>query len=176
MIELLTTVRGLPDGAPEAPSPPVLPPPARAAASVANESVASLRRRVRAQLSALAVRLDAQLPSALAASERAWESADDHALTDEDLRADFAETRRAVRAAAAQPPGPARAAALEAWLALESAWGLLELAERRLATLIRLRVRADGSPLTDQPRNLLPDGRPFLDLGRALHQLARHFA
>ena len=68
---------------------------------------------------------------------------------------------------AAQPgsPAPRRAVALEGLLAIDLAIALVRLFERRLAALLRLRLRS-ATP------ELLPEGRPFLDLGRALHEAA----
>jgi hypothetical protein len=58
-----------------------------------------------------------------------------------------------------------RAAALEGLLAVDTAVALVRVFERRLATLLRLRLRS-ATP------DLLPGGRPFLDLAGALAELA----
>jgi hypothetical protein len=52
---------------------------------------------------------------------------------------------------------------------LEAACGLTTLAERRLSSVIRLRLRSDD-------QELLPAGRPFLDLGAAISEAARVWA
>ena len=61
--------------------------------------------------------------------------------------------------------GARRAIALEGLLAVDASVALVRLFERRLASLLRLRLRS-ATP------DLLPEGRPFLDLGRALHEVA----
>jgi hypothetical protein len=80
---------------------------------------------------------------------------------------------RALRSAAHELLGledPATCAlALEAQLTIDAVLDLVSLFERRLATLVRLRAR-------DEEASLLPDGRPFLDLGAALHETARRWA
>jgi hypothetical protein len=63
-------------------------------------------------------------------------------------------------------PAVVAAVALEGLLALEAACGLTTLAERRLSSLIRLRLRG-------RERDILPAGRPFLDLGAAFAEAAR---
>ena len=60
---------------------------------------------------------------------------------------------------------PQSAVALEGLIALEAACGLTALTEGRLSALIRLRVRT-------REDDLLPEGRPFLDLGAALAEAA----
>ncbi len=62
-------------------------------------------------------------------------------------------------------PAGRRAVALEGLLALDASVALVRLFERRLAPLLRLRLRS-ATP------DVLPDGRPFLDLGQALHEVA----
>jgi hypothetical protein len=59
-------------------------------------------------------------------------------------------------------------AAVEALTVLETVSDLLRLLERRMATFIRLRLSSE------QPE-LLVDGRPFLDIARALHETAEAF-
>ena len=76
----------------------------------------------------------------------------------------LASTRHTLERAAVRPD-PVGAVALEGLLALEAARGLAALAEQRLSSLIRLRVR--------QTDELLPGGRPFLDLGAAIAEAAR---
>ena len=90
---------------------------------------------------------------------------DSVAIVDEPLRASLLALRNdwLVFAASGEE---ARAPALEALSTLESAVSLVRLVERRLATLIRLRMRSAES-------GLFPGGRPFLDIGAALTEAAR---
>jgi hypothetical protein len=90
-------------------------------------------------------------------------------VVDEELGVTLAKTRRTLVAAATAASPGGRAVALEGLLALDTARGLVTLAERGLASLIRLRVRS-------QVEDLLPGGRPFLDLGAALAEAARAWA
>ena len=50
-------------------------------------------------------------------------------------------------------------------LAVDASVALVRLFERRLAALLRLRMRSVNP-------DVLPEGRPFLDLGHALHEAA----
>jgi hypothetical protein len=138
----------------------------------ARAEIARLRGMVAASLAALARTLDQHLGPALENAHRAWEKVDDLALVDPALAASVTETRRALyRAAMAPAPAPRAlaAVAIEGLLALDAACGLTGLAERRLSSLIRLRVRS-AEPA------LLPQGRPFLDLGRAIAEVAREWS
>jgi hypothetical protein len=137
----------------------------REPAGDARAEIARLRGLVAECLAALAKRIDETLPAALAQARRAWDKVDDLSIIDPPLRAALADGRRWLAAVAADGGRAEGAVALEGLIALESAWGLTLLAERRLSALIRLRVRsADGE--------LLPGGRPFLDLGAALAEAA----
>jgi hypothetical protein len=126
----------------------------------------ALRARVGALLAELARRLEAALPAALACATRAWDQVDALTLLDGPLRAEAAALGRAAAALAADDDPPTAAAGTEAALTLEAALGLVVLVERRLATLVRLRLRA-ADP------ELLPGGRPFLDLAAAFAEAAR---
>jgi hypothetical protein len=130
--------------------------------------VIRLRALVGQSLAALSRRIDEVLPGALARARQAWDKIDDLTIVDEELAATLAATRGALVSAAAGPP-PQRAVALEGLLALDAARGLAGLAERGFASLIRLRVRGKED-------ELLPQGRPFLDLGAALAEAARAWA
>jgi hypothetical protein len=127
-----------------------------------------LRAMVGQTLVALARRIDEVLPGALARARQAWDTIDDLTIVDEELAAMLAATRGALVAAIGTSPQQ-RAVALEGLLALDAARGLTGLAERGLASLIRLRVRGRDD-------ELLPQGRPFLDLGAALAEAARAWA
>jgi hypothetical protein len=139
-----------------------------AAAEVVTEPV-RLRALVCHALEALAGRLDELLPPALARARLAWDKVDALTIVDEELATLLASTRQTLVANARSTSGPARAVAYEGLLALDAARGLTGLAERGLASLIRLRVRGSND-------DLLPDGRPFLDLGAALAEAARAWA
>jgi hypothetical protein len=127
-----------------------------------------LRVMVGQTLAALARRIDQVLPGALARARQAWDKIDDLTIVDEELAATLAATRAALVAATGGSPQQ-RAVALEGLLALDAARGLAGLAERGFASLIRLRVRGKDD-------ELLPQGRPFLDLGAALAEAARAWA
>jgi len=124
------------------------------------------RRAVAAMLFRLARRADEALSASLAHAGQAWEKVDAPSIVDLDFERDNAALRRQL-GAAAQPVAPPseRAVALEGLLVLDVAVALARLCERRMASLLRLRLRAPS-------RELMPGGRPFLDLGAALHEAA----
>jgi hypothetical protein len=131
---------------------------------------AVLRRRVGALLSTLATQLDAVLPRALALAGTAWDQVDSLTVIDAPMGAELRLLRRAARTLAADEDGVRRASGLEAELTLDAAAGLVGLLERRLATLVRLKLRADDPALLDG------DSRPFLDVAAALGEVARAWA
>jgi len=142
---------------------------ARPGAALARPSDArpfALRREIAALLARLARRVDETLSVALARAAQAWEQVDALSMIDMDLEGEVAVTRRRL-AAAAHPaaPAPVRAVALEGLLAIDASVALARLCERRMASLLRLRMRS-------ATRELLPEGRPFLDLGAALQEAA----
>lgn len=119
--------------------------------------------RLAAWLEGVATALEARVPAALAAAERAWDQADRLRLLDAELHAE----REALQLGA--PRDDSAAALAEAQLvamAIGVATGWIELFERRLATLLRLRTR-QGEPILD-------GDRPFLDPAPALRKLAQH--
>jgi hypothetical protein len=125
-----------------------------------------LRPAISSLLARIARRAEPELLSSLTQATAAWDQADAFAVIDDDLEAEIAATRRRLAAGAAPAAPPARRAiALEGLLAVDAAVALVRLFERRLAALLRLRLRA---PTPD----LLPAGRPFLDLSRALGEVA----
>jgi hypothetical protein len=125
-----------------------------------------LRRPVGMLLARLATRAELELAAAMRRAHEAWEQADSLAVIDHALESDIAVMRRRLAAAAGPKTTLARrAVALEGLLAIDAAVALVRLFERRLAGLLRLRLRS----VTPE---LLPEGRPFLDLGRALHEAA----
>jgi hypothetical protein len=128
-----------------------------------------LRALVATSLQALAERLEETLAPALAGARQAWENVDSLTLVDPRLEASLRGTRHTLEKAAARPDGVG-AVALEGLLALEAARGLVTLAEQRMSSLIRLRIRDDeGAPLVSH-------GRPFLDMGAAIGEAARAWA
>jgi hypothetical protein len=135
--------------------------------------IGRLRALVADALGALARRIDEMLPAALAHARKAWEQVDDLVIVDPPLRAALGDARRWLSAAAADAPRRQSAVALEGLMTLDAAYGLACLAERRLSALIRLRVRGNAGERDD---DLLPGGRPLLDLGAALAEAAAAWA
>jgi hypothetical protein len=130
---------------------------------------ARMRALVAEALTALARRIDETLPGALARARQQWDQVDQLTIIDGPLGATLANALRWLAAAAADG-GPRRSAvALEGLAAIEAAMGLVALCERRLSALIRLRVRS-------QAEELLPNGRPFLDVAAALAEAAEAWA
>ena len=166
--EIVPSSSGVPPWAAElaraAPRPPVELAPAQAPAVTAR--AADLRRDVAALLARLARRVDEVLATALARAGKAWEQVDALSMLDHETEGDVGVTRRRLAAAAdVAAPAAQRAVALEGLLAVDAAVALARLFERRMASLLRLRLRSPS-------RELLPLGRPFLDLGAALHEAA----
>lgn len=126
----------------------------------------ALRRRLGGLLEALASRLEPALQQALQRALVAWDAFDEVAVMDADTQAEATAIATAALTLERDPDPLRRTIGIEVRVALQSALGLLDLLERRLATLVRLRVQsADPS--------LLPDGRPFLDVAAALAEAAR---
>ena len=125
-----------------------------------------LRPAVAALLTRMANRAEPELATAMQRARAAWDQAGTFSVIDVELELEATALRRRL-VGAAQPgsPAPRRAVALEGLLAIDLAIALVRLFERRLAALLRLRLRS-ATP------ELLPEGRPFLDLGRALHEAA----
>lgn len=144
------------------------------AADSASELMA-VRAAVAGVLTALVARIEQALPEALRTAPQAWDRVD-HLLTvfDATLVAHIGSVRRRLEQVASGstklPPQLAlRAAAVEGLVAVEAACGLGRLCERRLSSLIRLWVRSADD-------DLLPGGRPFLDVAAALKEAARAWA
>ena len=125
-----------------------------------------LRPAVAELVARMARRAEQALTASLKRATEAWDQADVFSVIDGDLEAEIAVTRRRLRAGA-EPAVPAarRAVALEGLLAVDASVALVRVFERRLAALLRLRLRSTTP-------DLLPEGLPFLDLGRALHEVA----
>lgn len=119
-------------------------------------------------LQAMATKLESALPSVLALASTAWDQVDALQILDRSLMEEAASLRARAAALAddAEAEPATRAGAVAVRLSVDSAFGLVSLVERRLASLIRLRLRAEDP-------DLLPGGKPFLDLGAALRQAAR---
>ncbi len=130
-------------------------------------SLEELEARIGLLLRALSTKLQGALPSVLALASTAWDQVDALQLLDRALLEEAAMLRaRAAELADDADAEPAtRAGAVAVRLTVDSAYGLVSLVERRLASLIRLRLRAEDP-------DLLPSGKPFLDLGAALGQAA----
>jgi hypothetical protein len=128
--------------------------------------VDDLRPAVAALLARVARRAEPALAASLERAGQAWDQADSFTVIDDAFEAEIAATRRRLAAGAGADASAARrAVALEGLLAIDASVALVRLFERRLAALLRLRLRAPTP-------ELLPGGRPFLDLGRALHEVA----
>jgi hypothetical protein len=123
-----------------------------------------LRALVAAALHALADRTERHLPRNLAGARQAWDKVDHHDIVEPTLEATLDGTRRTLQLTASRDDA-AGGIALQGLLALEAARGLVALAERRLSSLIRLRIQDSD--------DLLPGGRPFLDIAPALAEAAR---
>lgn len=125
-----------------------------------------LRPAIARVLSQLASRTEPALAACLRRAREKWDQADSLSILDADLEDEISALRRRL-AERAQPGWSAarRAVALEGLVAIDAAVALVRLFERRLAPLLRLRLRS-ATP------DVLPDGRPFLDLGEALREVA----
>jgi len=127
---------------------------------------AHIRKRVGEALGALAGLVEPALTAAVRRARQAWDQADALVVLDGRARAEIATLRRWLASRVATEPAGAAASALEGLLALDAAVALVRLFERRLAALLRLQLRS-GDP------ELLPRGRPFLDLAAALREAER---
>ncbi|MEW5850899.1 MAG: hypothetical protein AB2A00_19085 [Myxococcota bacterium] len=166
LTRLRDTARSLPGE--KAPLPPVVGPladdgPADAQSPV---DVPALRRRVHALIKDLAAALEPALKVSLEQAARSWDQADALTVLDGDLRNRAVELRLHCQTLCQHPEPTVAAVALEAMLTVDAVVGLVALLERRLATLVRLRLRSE------QPE-LLEQGRPFLDVAAALEQAGR---
>jgi hypothetical protein len=120
------------------------------------------RRKLVELVRALADRLEPALGQALERAARAWDQVDAVEIVDADLRA------RAQKVADEWRAIGGSEAAL-AILTIDAAVDLVRLVERRLATLVRLRVRSHTP-------ELVVDDRPFLDVPAALAEIARRWS
>jgi hypothetical protein len=130
----------------------------------------ALRVQVGALLRRLATRLEDELPRALRLADSAWDQVDSVVIVDPPLAAELDRLRRASRVLASDGDPGRRANGVAAELTLDSAAGLVGFLERRLATLVRLRLQAPDPALVDRR------GRPFLDAAAALSEVARQWS
>jgi hypothetical protein len=127
-----------------------------------------LRQRIGIALSELGRRCSEELPRTLERAMTAWDQVDALVVIDPAMRRELGVLRRASLALEAAEDAPTRAIGLESRLVLDAATGLTSLFERRLAQLVRARLRSEDP-------SLLVDGRPFVDLGAALLETARRW-
>lgn len=126
----------------------------------------ALRERLGRLLLSLSQRLDPVLISALEHAAVAWDAFDAVSVMEPALRRDAAFIAAAAAALEREADPARRAIGMEVRVALASALGLIDLVERRLAMLVRLRVQSGNAAL-------LPGQRPFLDVAAALAEAAR---
>lgn len=137
-------------------------PAATASAPGDDPDAEAARRLLAAFLASLSRRLRPALLDALGRAARAWDQVDVGNVVDADLRGQAEKVASAWRAVG----GPRATLAL---LTLDAALDLVRLVERRLATLVRLRLRSLTPELTVR-------GRPFLDVPSALAEAARRWS
>lgn len=137
--------------------------------ALSTQQLRALRKRLSQLLSTLSQRLGPALAAALRQAAVAWDSFDTVAVLDAGLRAEAQALATLAVQLERSADAAQRAAGLELRIALTSALGLVDLCERRLATLVRLRVQSSQ-------RSLLPHGRPFIDIAAALAEAARGWA
>jgi hypothetical protein len=139
--------------------------PSLAAAPPGNENdrADDLDRRVAKLFRALADRLEPALTGVLTRAIKAWDQADTLVVLDQPLADEIASLRGAWSRLLGDET--ARPRALQALLAVDAAAGIVRLLETRLATFIRL-----------HGGELLPGGRPFIDVAAALAELARRWS
>lgn len=128
-----------------------------------------LRQRLGRFLSELAQRLEPALTEALKHAAIAWDAFDEVSVLNPALEEEASWLATAAGQLERESDPVQRAIGVEVRIALESALGLIQLVERRLATVVRLRLQS-GEP------SLLPGERPFLDIAAALAEAARGWA
>lgn len=132
-------------------------------AGALDASAAQIRGRVATALAELAALVEPSLTAAVRRARQAWDQADALVVFDARALAEVAALRRWLASGVAAGGSEAASVALEGLLAVDAAVALIRLFERRLAALLRLQLRSD------EPE-LLPRGRPFLDLAAALRE------
>jgi hypothetical protein len=137
-----------------------------ARAVAASGAPRDFRRGVAELVARMARRTEEALAATLKQATSAWDQADAFSVIDDELQVEITAMRRRLAAGAQTTTAAAsRAVALEGLLVVDASVALVRVFEQRLAVLIRLRLRS-ATP------ELLPEGRPFLDLGRALREVA----
>jgi hypothetical protein len=132
-------------------------------ASAQEVGAPEVRKRVAGTLGALAALVEPALTAAVRRARQAWDQADALVVLDERSLAEITASRRWLASCAGSGRSDAAASALEGLLVVEATVALTRLFEHRLAALLRLRLRS-ADP------ELLPGGRPFLDLAAALRE------
>jgi hypothetical protein len=164
---LVDTARALPGE--RRPARPVQLPGVPAPLAAEDVDAGALRGRLGRFLGELAGRLEQALTGALQHAAVAWDTFDEVHVLDPTLRSDAAWIAGAASVLERAADPAQRAIGMEVRIALTSTLGLVHLVERRLASLVRLRVQS-GDPA------LLPGERPFLDVAAALAEAARGWA
>jgi hypothetical protein len=136
------------------------------AAPAVMPDVVKLRRDLGALLTELGMRVEPALAAALTRASGIWDQVDAFTVLDGATMVRVEEHRLLWQALLLSEKPLARAAATEALMTMDACVGLVALLERRLATLVRLRMR-------DEDTRLMLDGRPFLDVGAALKAAGR---
>jgi hypothetical protein len=131
----------------------------------------ALRQRVHELIAELARRTDEALAETLSRADGAWDQVDALRIIDRVVDNEVRSLRAASAQISSEEDPVQRAIGLEAQLTIDAVVGLVSIVERRLATLVRLRLRATA----DDQGALVVEGRPFLDLGAALHEAARRW-
>ena len=171
---MVTALPGAPTVAPALPQLPKQNKPWRPAGATESVTEAAptaegVRRQVRSTLARMATLLDERLPNVLRTATWAWEKTGSMAILDEEALQILTLARQDLRYAVLMGDPQVVALATEGLWALRTAFSVISLLETRLPSLIRLRTRMED-------RDLMPQGRPFLDLAPALSELARRWA
>jgi hypothetical protein len=127
-----------------------------------------LQRRVGQALADLARNLSEEVPKTLELALKAWDQVDALEVVDTKLRREIGALRHSAVTLEESEDAADRAIGLESRLVLDAATGLVRLFERRLAQMVRTRLRSETP-------DLFVDGRPFVDLGAALQEAARRW-
>ena len=113
--------------------------------------------------------IESRLPEALRSAPWAWENTGSMALLNEEALEMLMQARQDLRHAVLHGEPAVVALATEGLWALRISFSVISLLQTRLPSLIRLRTRMED-------QDLMPDGRPFLDLAPALSELGRRWA
>jgi len=128
-----------------------------------------LRRQLGMILADLARVLEPEMVRAMSQAMRSWDQADAVNVLSPMITERIQKHRALwLKLRGSSTPGD-DAAAVEALLTIDTTVALLTLVEKRMATLVRLRLRSETP-------ELVPQGRPFLDVAAALQEAARAWA